>query len=233
MATVLAIIPARSGSKSIPHKNIRSLAGIPLLAYSIEHAKKAELVNRIIVSTDSERYAKIANKYGAETPFLRPKEFSGDFSTDLEVFQHALNWLKDNEGYTPDFCVHLRPTHPIRNPKDIDAMLNIIIEDPELDAVRSLVAAPETPYKMWFRNDVGIITPVITTNIPEAYNAPRQKLPKTYLQNASIDVMRASTLLEKNSMTGTKIYGYVMDHLWDIDEPAQLKAARKFLKTGK
>ncbi|MDQ7799478.1 MAG: acylneuraminate cytidylyltransferase family protein [Candidatus Edwardsbacteria bacterium] len=227
---ILALIPARSGSKSIINKNIRLLGGKPLLAYSIEHARRSKKITRIIVSTDSRRYAAIANKYGAETPFLRPREMSGDRSTDLEVFIHALEWLRLNEDYQPEICVHLRPTYPIRNSEDIDKMVRIITENPGIDSVRSVVPAPETPFKMWFRDEAGKLSPVIKSSIKEAYNMPRQSLPKAYLQNASIDVIRTNVILNKRSMTGDVIHGYVMDHFWDIDRPDQLKTVRKILK---
>ena len=227
---VLALIPARSGSKSIVNKNIRLLCGKPLLAHSIEHAQKAKLVTRIIVSTDSRKYAAIAIRYGAEAPFLRPREISLDHSTDLEVFRHALEWLHDHENYLPDICVHLRPTHPVRNPGDIDSMISILVNNPKLDSVRSVVLSPETPYKMWFRDESGNLSPVIKSDIREAYNMPRQALPKTYLQNASIDVVRTKVILEKESMTGDVIHGFIMDQLWDIDQPDQLKAARRMLR---
>lgn len=222
MPTVLAIIPARQGSKSIPHKNIRSIAGKPMLAYSIEHALASTKIDRVIVSTDSELYAGIAKQFGAEVPFLRPDAISQDHSTDLEVFQHTLQWLKENENYVPDICVHLRPTHPVRNPADIDTMIDIILGDNTLDSVRSVVESPETPYKMWFQDETGKLSPVIKTDIREAYNQPRQILPKTYLQNASIDIVRTSTLLEKNSMTGDHIQGYIMQEIFDIDYESQL-----------
>src|SRR4030042_3642677 len=119
-AKILAIVPARSGSKTVLDKNIRFIAGKPLLAPSIEHALASKLINRTIVSTDSPAYAEIAREYGAQVPFLRPTDISQDTSTDLEVFIHALNWLREQEGYVPDICVHLRPTYPIRNVDDID-----------------------------------------------------------------------------------------------------------------
>lgn len=222
---VLALIPARSGSKSIPHKNIRLLLGKPLLAYSIEHARASKLINRVIVSTDSAEYAQIARQYGAETPFLRPAEISQDHSTDLDVFLHALDWLATHEGYAPDLCVHLRPTYPVRRVADIDAMIQILIDHPELDAARSVALAPETPYKMWFRDADGLLSPVVQTEIPEAHNAPRQSLPTVYLQNACIDVVRSRIITAKHSMTGSRIWGYVMQDNFDIDTEAQLQQA--------
>lgn len=228
---VLAIIPARSGSKSVKDKNIRLVAGKPLLAWSIEHALASEKVTRTIVSTDSSGYAKIARKFGAEAPFLRPDDIAGDRSTDLEVFEHALKWLEAQEGYRPEICVHLRPTHPVRNPADIDRMVEILLMNPALDSVRSVVAAPETPFKMWFRNADGLLSPVIQTEMREAYNQPRQALPPTYLQNASIDVVRSRVILEQHSMNGRRIHGYVMEANFDIDDQAQLERARQRLET--
>ena len=222
---VLALIPARSGSKSIQDKNIRLLGGKPMMAWSIMHALSARAVTRTIVSTDSSEYAAVARQYGAETPFLRPPEISGDMATDLETFEHALNWLKENEGYLPDVCVHLRPTHPIRNPENIDRMVEILLQNPGLDSVRSVVAAPETPFKMWFRNADGLLSSVIQTEIRDAYNQPRQALPATYLQNASIDVVRSRVILEQRSMNGRNIFGYIMDASYDIDDEAQLERA--------
>ncbi len=226
---ILAIIPARSGSKSIKDKNIRKLNGKPMMAYSIEHALNSKTINRTIVSTDSIKYANLAKRSGAEVPFLRPESISGDLSTDLEVFLHALVWLRENEGYTPDICVHLRPTYPIRKVQDIDEMVKILIDNPNLDSVRSVSLSPETPFKMWFRDENGILSPVVKSKISEAYNQPRQFLPQTYLQNACIDIVRTSTILNKNSMTGDNIHGYLMEHNWDIDYIAQLKKARKNL----
>lgn len=223
---VLAIIPARSGSKTIPHKNIREINGRPMLAYSIDHALKSKRITRTIVSTDSHKYAEIARQHGAETPFLRPAEISQDFSTDLEVFEHALRWLQENENYTPAICVHLRPTHPVRDPAQIDEMIQILIDNDHIDSVRSVVLSPETPYKMWFRRDDGLLYPVIQTDIHEAYNMPRQALPQTFLQNASVDVVRSEVVTGKHSMTGERIFGYVMESCFDIDTPDQLEKTK-------
>ncbi|HEY5903570.1 MAG TPA: acylneuraminate cytidylyltransferase family protein, partial [Anaerolineales bacterium] len=114
MSQVLAVIPARGGSKGIPRKNIRLFSGWPLLAWSIAAAQQAETVSRVIVSTDDEEIAAVGREYGAETPFLRPAEFARDDTTDLPVFEHALRWLDEHEGYRPEVVVQLRPTSPIR-----------------------------------------------------------------------------------------------------------------------
>ena len=227
---VLALIPARSGSKGIPHKNIRRLTGKPLLAHSIEHALKSKLITRTIVSTDSQSYVEIAREYGAETPFLRPPDISQDLSTDLEVFEHALKWLKKNENYIPDICVHLRPTYPLRKVEDINKVIQVLIDDPSIDSARTVTLAPETPFKMWFRGNNDFLTPVIKTNIKDAHNLPRQGLPRVYLQNACIDAVRTEVILKKKSMTGSKIFGYIMNENLDIDSSSQWEIVKEKLE---
>lgn len=227
---ILALIPARSGSKSVKHKNIRPVNGRPMMAYSIEHAKQSAYINRIVVSTDSEEYAKLARQYGAQTPFLRPEELAQDHSLDLEVFEHALRYLQEKEHYIPDVVVQLRPTYPIRNVQDIDNMIEMLLKDPSLDSVRSIGPAKEVAHKMWYRDDeTGVIRPILT-DITEAYNMPRQQLPKIYYQNACIDVMRPATILEKHSMTGERVAGYVMEDNFDIDTEAELQRAEEVLR---
>jgi len=223
---VLCIIPARSGSKTIRHKNIQSYHGKPLMAHSILQAKEAETIDRVLLSTDDEYYAEIGRSFGAETPFLRPDEISGDHATDLEVFVHALNYLKEHESYNPDIIVQLRPTYPNRRVSDIDAMVNILKLDQSLDSVRSVSQSRMTPYKVWFKNEAQILQPILQLDhIREPYNSPRQILPKTYDQNASIDVMRRTTIMEKNSMTGDKIYGYEMEDFYDIDTAEEFQSS--------
>lgn len=224
---VLAVIPARAGSKSVPHKNIRMIGGKPMLAHSIAHGQQSKYINRIIVSTDSEEYAKIARCYGAEVPFLRPAEYATDTALDYDVFYHVLTWLKKNEQYVPDVVVQLRPTYPVRNVNDIDNMIQILLNHPEADSVRSMSKATEIPYKMWIREKsdldmgdgilIGNRVLPLMTNIPECYNMPRQQLPEVYYQNACIDVFRPEIVLQKHSMSGDCILGYEMKENYDID----------------
>ena len=134
---VLAIIPARGGSKSIPRKNIRTFAGYPLIAYSIAAGLEAESISRVIVSTDDEEIAEIAKNYGAEIPFIRPEGLSRDDTPDLPVFQHALEWLKSNENYQPQIVVQLRPTSPFRRKEHINQAVWCLVERPEADSVRT------------------------------------------------------------------------------------------------
>jgi YrbI family 3-deoxy-D-manno-octulosonate 8-phosphate phosphatase len=215
---ILAIIPARGGSKGIPRKNIRPLAGYPLIAYSIEIARQSKLVTRIIVSTDDEEIASIAKVLGAEVPFLRPSELAQDDTRDLPVFQHALRWLKDNEGYQPTAVVQLRPTTPIRERDSVDRAVKIILENPSADSVRSVVIPDKNPFKMWQIKPDGFIQPLININeMKEAYNAPRQALPSAYWHSGQVDVIRPGTLLDKESMSGDKILPIVLDPMYSID----------------
>ena len=127
---ILCIIPARSGSKGIPHKNIKDYNGKPLLGWSIVQAKESKYVSRmrIIVSTDSMEYKQVALEYGAEVPFLRPSEIAQDLSPDSHTIKHALDWLSDNESYVPDVVLHLRPTQPMRKTQDIDNCFRYIFK---------------------------------------------------------------------------------------------------------
>lgn len=226
---VLALIPARSGSKSVVHKNIRKINGKPMMAYSIEHAQASKYINRIIVSTDSEEYAAIARQYGAETPFIRPAEYATDTALDIDVFDHALNYLKDEEGYVPDIVVQLRPTYPFRDAEDIDAMIKMMLDDPTIDAVRSVKKNEVVPHKMWFMGEDNILDPILK-DIPEAYNMPRQQLPDTYYQNGNTDLLRPRNIFEMHSMTGRKIKGYVMKEMYDVDTENDFSRVDAFMK---
>jgi CMP-N-acetylneuraminic acid synthetase len=225
---VLALIPARSGSKGLPHKNIRLFCGKPLLVYSVEQALKTVGINRVVVSTDSAEYAEIARSAGGETPFLRPAEISNDFSCDIDVFEHALTYLAEREGYYPDIVVHLRPTHPIREVEDIDTMLDLLISNPAWDSIRSVSLSREIPYKTWTITEDGELLPVATCSVPEAYNAPRQELPKTFLQNACIDIVRADIIRVQHSMTGKRIGAFCQKRDFDIDSEADFSKAEVF-----
>ncbi len=219
---VLAIIPARGGSKGIPRKNIKDFAGHPLIAYSIAAALKSETVTRVIVSTDDEEIAAVARRCGAETPFLRPAEFAQDRSLDLPVFQHALDWLEANEGYRPEVLVQLRPTSPIRPPDLVDRAVSALLDHPEADSVRGIVPAGQNPHKMWrldpqsgqMRNLLDV------EGVPEPYNAPRQALPPVYWQTGHIDAIRPRAI-RAGSMSGECILPVMIDPAYtvDIDTP--------------
>jgi CMP-N-acetylneuraminic acid synthetase len=231
---ILAIIPARGGSKSIPRKNIRSFAGHPLIAYSIAAGLAAEAVTRLLVSTDDEEIAAVARRYGAETPFLRPPEFAKDQTPDLPVFQHALHWLEQHEGYRPEIVVQLRPTSPLRQIWHIDQAVYRLLERPEADSVRAVCVPFQNPFKMWRIDPDGFMQPLIQTGYSEPYNLPRQALPDVYWQTGYVDATWADTILKKNSMTGEYILPLIVDPGdWiDIDSPSDWRNAERLLETG-
>jgi CMP-N-acetylneuraminic acid synthetase len=231
---VLAIIPARGGSKSIPRKNIRSFAGHPLIAYSISAGLAAETVSRLLVSTDDAEIAAVARQYGAETPFLRPPEYAQDQTPDLPVFQHALRWLEQHEGYRPEIVIQLRPTSPFRRVWHIDQGVYRLLERPEADSVRSVCVPFQNPYKMWHIDPNGFMQPLMQTGFAEPYNLPRQALPEAYWQTGYVDAAWADTILTKNSMTGSCILPLVIDPTeWiDIDSPSDWRNAERLLESG-
>lgn len=233
---VLALIPARGGSKSIPRKNIIHFAGFPLIAFSIKAGLAAETVNRVIVSTDDEEIAEIANRYGAETPFIRPAEHAQDNTPDLPVFIHALTWLEEKEDYKPDIVVQLRPTSPFRRVRHIDEGVYRLIEHPEADAVRTVCVPFQNPFKMWRIGSDGYMQPIgVDLGIPnEPYNQPRQSLPDIYWQTGYVDVVWADTILNKNSMTGNAILPLIIDPSeWiDIDSVDDWRRAERLIENG-
>ena len=218
MTETLALIPARGGSKGIPRKNIRNFVGYPLIAWSIAAAKQAKSVTRVIVSTDDDEIAAVARQFGAETPFLRPAAHAQDNTTDLPVFEHALAWLAENEGYKPDVVVQLRPTSPIRPRGLVDKAIEILFAHPDADSVRGVVSAGQNPHKMWRLTDKNspMKNLLDVDGIDEPYNAPRQILPPVYWQTGHIDAIRAATILN-GSMSGKNIYPLVIDSRFTVD----------------
>jgi CMP-N,N'-diacetyllegionaminic acid synthase len=229
---ILALIPARGGSKSIPRKNIMPLAGKPMIAYSIEHAQKSHHINRIIVTTDDEEIAQISRKWGAEVPFMRPKEFAQDHSPDIDAFRHALQWLDENERYIPDMVVHLRPPGPVRRVDLIDRAIEKLQSEPEADALRSVSVAHQTPFKMWMFNEDGMMSPVASIpGLADSQSIPRQQLPTVYWQNGYIDIIRPRAILEKNSMWGARVLPFIVeDHLFEIDYHEDVPAVEDALR---
>lgn len=213
----LALVPARGGSKSLPRKNIRSFAGYPLMAYSIEAGRQAEGVERVLVSTDDEEIAEIAREFGAEVPFLRPAELARDDTRDLPVFEHALRWLDEHEGYRPQLVIQLRPTSPLRPPDLVGRAIRTLLAAPEADSVRGVVPSGQNPYKMWRQESDGRLSPLLEDGPPESYNRPRQELAPTYWQTGHIDVIRSSTILDLGSMSGRVIMAVDIDPRYTVD----------------
>lgn len=228
---VLAIIPARGGSKTIPRKNIKDFAGFPLIAYSIAAGRQSELVSRVMVSTDDEEIAQVARRYGAEVPFIRPAAHAQDQTPDLPVFEHALAWLEEHQGYRPDIVVQLRPTSPLRRMWHIDGSIRALIQNPHADSVRTVVVPFQNPFKMWTIAEDGLMRPLMQTNFKEPYNMPRQALPDVYWQTGYVDAAWRKTILEKKSMTGERILPLVIDPAdWvDLDSPEDWQRAEQLI----
>ena len=215
---MIAIIPARSGSKGVPRKNIKLLGEIPLFAYSIIAAKMMPSVSRVIVSTDSEEYAEIAKEYGAEVPFLRPNEISGDKSTDFDLFLHALNWFKDNENLIPDYILHLRPTTPLRNPQIMEDAVRLFIENKNLaSSLRSGHSAPESPYKWFLKDDNNYFKGLRDDLTPEKVNLPRQSFPSVYIPDGYIDILKSDVILTTGTLHGDKMLVFESPFCVEVD----------------
>ena len=218
---ILCIIPARSGSKGLPNKNILNFQGLPMLVWSIKQAQQSNYNKdiRIILSTDSEEYRQIGLKYGAEVPFLRPKEISGDLSTDYECIKHWLDYL-EKEDYIPDFIIQLRPTYPTRNVEILNNCIKTFIENRnKYDSLRTVIPFEKSPYKMYRVLD-NKLKPLFNKvdSIIEPYNECRQKLPDTYLHNGYIDILNTN-IVKNGTISGENIYPYIMskNEYHDID----------------
>ncbi len=229
---ILALIPARGGSKGVPRKNIIPVAGKPLIAYSILHALESRFINRVIVSTDDAEIAAVAREWGGEVPFIRPAWCAQDLSPDIDVFRHALTWLRDADQYSPDIVVHLRPPGPVRRVAHIDEAIALLLSHPEADAVRSVSPARQTPYKMWHLTEQGYLEPVLRlTDVPDCQSLPRQRLPLVYWQNGYVDVVRSAAIFDKRSMWGDCAIPYVIDeHLYEVDYPEDIPAVERALQ---
>ncbi len=228
---VLALIPARGGSKSVPGKNLRALLGKPLLAYSIEHALQCPLIDRVIVTTDSAEIAAVARAHGAEAPFLRPAEISTDHSLDVEFHHHALEWLRDMKGIVlaswsicglPIRCAARRRLPARSRPSPLLRTRN---------SLRSVRAADKSPFKMWRIDEQGYAVPVARLEkFGEPYNMPRQLLPVVYWQDCYVDITRPEVVFEQKSTTGQLILPFLIEEeCVDIDYEDELVLAERLL----
>ena len=215
---VLAIIPARGGSKGIPRKNIRLFAGYPLIAFSIAAALQAETITRVLVSTDDAEIAEVARGCGAETPFLRPAELAADRTMDLPVFKHALTWLAEHENYHTELVIHLHPTSPVRPKGCLDKGVRLLLDHAEADCVRGVVDPGQNPHKMWRIDEKsGRMVPLLVVpGIAEPYNTPRQFLPPVYLQTGHVNAIRPAAIMS-GSMTGRVILPLIIDFHFEVD----------------
>ncbi|WP_289023767.1 acylneuraminate cytidylyltransferase family protein [Desulfobacter postgatei] len=228
---ILAVIPARGGSKGVPRKNIKRLAGKPLLAWTVETALSLDCLDRVILSTDDEEIAGIGKRYGADVPFLRPAEIAADDTTDMPVYEHALNWLEQHDGFIPDIVVWLRPTVPLRSAGDIENSLDLLIKK-RPDWVRSVCEAEHHPYWMYKLNDTRM-EPFVEGIRIENYMR-RQLLPPAYRLNGAVDVTWRSTILEKKILYAGVIEAHIMpvNRSIDIDTMLDFQLLEAIISQG-
>lgn len=217
IAKIIALIPARAGSKGVINKNVRVLGGKPLLAWSIAACHKAATIDRVIVSTDSPDYCSLAQKLGAEAPFLRPSELSGDYSPDHDFIVHALDWLAIR-GEEPDYIVHIRPTTPTRDPRLIDEAVNTFLNAPRATALRSVHEMGESAYKTFELSSGGQLMRIGSDSTAlDTANNPRQQYPSTFHANGYVDVLSTSFIRKTGLIHGNFVIPFVTPPVIEID----------------
>ncbi len=215
---IIALIPARAGSKAVKNKNIQPLMGKPLLAYSIETALKVKSIDRVFVSTDSTVYATLAISCGAEAPFLRPAEISDDGSTDYEFVTHFLDWYGEVEGELPELIVHLRPTTPLRNPSAVESAIQCIKAHPLATALRSVEEMTQSSYKTF---EISHYLKAVCSDsfALDSVNIPRQQFQKTYNANGYVDIVRPAYVMEHQLLHGNRVLPFITPKAPELDTP--------------
>ena len=220
--TVLGIIPARGGSKGIPRKNIKLLCGKPLIAWTIEEAKKSKYIDRLILSTEDNEIIKVAKEWGCEVPFKRPKELAKDKTPGIEPVLHAIKKLPEKYDYV---CL-LQPTSPLRKAEHIDGAIEQCIDN-KADSCVSVTEVEKHPYWMYEIKANNLIVPLIKKELVTR----RQDLPKVYVLNGALYVIKANVLKQKKKFINEKTIAYVMDRerSVDIDNIKDFKYCEYFL----
>jgi CMP-N,N'-diacetyllegionaminic acid synthase len=217
---VLGIVGARGGSKGLPGKNVRPLLGQPLLSYALQTAKRCRHVTRVLLSTDSEEYAAVGRKYGADTPFLRPAEHASDTAIELGYIRHALEWLAEHENYRPDLVVRLCPTAPLIRAEDVDRCIELVMGDPQAESAIIMTPSREHPRKVVKLAPDGVhVVSYITERGLDVAPTNRQSYAEAYNRQSLPIVSRRQTILERNSQTGDIVRFHVVpqDTALDID----------------
>jgi N-acylneuraminate cytidylyltransferase len=217
MDKIVAIIPARAGSKGVPNKNVRPLGGHTLLSWSIMACLKSKTIGRVIVSTDSAEYAELARSLGAEAPFLRPPEISGDRATDYDFIVHALDWFASN-GDEPEYLVHIRPTTPLRDPQLVDDAVQAFISATKGTALRSVHEMSESAYKTFEIAPDGQLKRLGSqdTALDSANNA-RQQFPCTYQANGYVDVLSSAFVRRAELLHGDHVIPFLTPVVVEVD----------------
>ncbi len=226
--SVMAIIPARGGSKGLPEKNIKELYGKPLIAWSIEVAKACSVIDKIVVSTDDENIADVAKTYGAEMPFMRPAELANDTASTIDVIFHAINWLREHENYQPEYILLLQPTSPLRTVEDIEGAIQTLKDK---DA-RAIVSVCETDHHLWWSSTLPENSNMKAFLRPEILNKRRQDLPVFFRLNGAIYLSETEYLIECKGFFGPDTFAYKMprSRSVDIDSAIDFKLAGLLLE---
>jgi len=232
--TIVALIPARAGSKRVPDKNIRPLADHPVIAYTIAAALQSEIFSTVIVSTDSERYAGIARYYGAEVPFLRPPELAGDVSPDIEWLEYTLKKLEE-DGREYDCFSILRPTSPFRLPKTIQRAWKAFLAEDGVDSLRAVEKCRQHPGKMWVVRRRRMM-PLLPLSPPEQpwHSSQYQSLPEVYVQNASLEIAWTRVVMQERTIAGSVLMPFLTKEYegFDVNNPYDWHLAENLVSNG-
>ena len=230
----VALVPARAGSKRVPHKNIAPLAGHPLLAYTIAAARASGVFDAVVVSTDSDAYAAVARHYGADVPGLRPAVFAGDTSPDVDWVLHTIDALEAS-GRTFDAFAILRPTSPFRLPATIRRAWALFTADPGADSLRAVEPCSQHPGKMWVRrgNPLLPLLPFGPEDQPW-HSSQYPSLPLVYVQNASLELAWVRVLRETRTIAGVSILPFLTEAFegFDVNHPYDWELAERLVATG-
>jgi CMP-N,N'-diacetyllegionaminic acid synthase len=231
---IVALIPARAGSKRVAGKNIRPLAGHPVIAYTIAAALQSGIFSAVIVSTDSEEYAKIARYYGAVVPFLRPIEIAGDVSPDIDWLDFTLNKLKEM-GMEYDCFSLLRPTSPFRLPETIKRAWHEFLAEEGVDSMRAVEKCKQHPGKMWVVSGKRLLPllPFGPVKLPW-HSTPYQALPLIYAQNASLEIAWTRVVLEEHTIAGNVVMPFFTSEYegFDVNQPYDWQYAEELARSG-
>lgn len=214
----LAVIPARGGSKSIPRKNIKEFLGKPLIAWTVEVARESGIFERVILSTEDEEIAQIGRACGAEVPFFRPQELAEDTTLMARVIRHAIEWLRHDEEWIPDFVIVLQPTSPVRRAFHIREAADLLVKS-DADSLGSVSEVPHhyNPLKVLKRNTDGTIAGMQGTHIRNMIHQ-RQEVPTFYAFNGLLFSCKTEVLaLDPPTLWGDKVVGHVVDQKYNLD----------------
>lgn len=216
MSSIIALIPARGGSKGVPGKNIKNLNGRPLIAYTIEASLRAKSISRTIVSTDREEIAQVSLEFGAEVPFMRPSELAEDHILDYPVINHALDYLINIEESRPEIIVYLRPTMPTRSSDEIEEVVSLLLREEQADCVRTTRPVPYSPYWMKKINSDGYLEPYDDHILPFDKKR-RQDLPQVVMCDGYVDAARVQSIVRDNNFPPSHKLAYYRDNIPFID----------------